>query len=289
MSETATAEPPLPNEDVVRASARAFEIDRYLSALLSPRPLRQDLIALAAFAGEIARIPAFVSEPMMGEIRLQWWREALENTDLAIRSGHPIADAVRITAARHRLPMGLLIGFIDAQSTLLHDEPIADDQALTAHLAKTEGALFELTLRILGRSDEVAHAAALAAGRAYGIARLLVELPASWAQGRILIPQSRLRAAGLEIAEVQAGVAADRLAPVFRGLIAETRRNLDEARSYGRSLNRAQHKAFLPLAVVEPYLRAFQRDGRDPLREPLDIAPLSRVWALLRSHVSGRF
>ena len=289
MSETATAEPPLPNEDVVRASARAFEIDRYLSALLSPRPLRQDLIALAAFAGEIARIPAFVSEPMMGEIRLQWWREALENTDLAIRSGHPIADAVRITAARHRLPMGLLIGFIDAQSPLLHDEPIADDQALTAHLAKTEGALFELTLRILGRSDEVAHAAALAAGRAYGIARLLVELPASWAQGRILIPQSRLRAAGLEIAEVQAGVAADRLAPVFRGLIAETRRNLDEARSYGRSLNRAQHKPFLPLAVVEPYLRAFQRDGRDPLREPLDIAPLSRVWALLRSHVSGRF
>ncbi|HEX7073418.1 MAG TPA: squalene/phytoene synthase family protein [Hyphomicrobiaceae bacterium] len=289
MSETGTAGVPVAHEDVVRASARAWEMDRYLSALLSPRPVRDDLIALAAFAGEIERIPAFVSEPMMGEIRLQWWREALENPDLAIRSGHPVADAVRATAARRRLPMGLLFGFIDAQSTLLHDEPMTDDHALAMHVAKTEGALFELALRILGATDELTHAAALAAGQAYGIARLLVELPAAWAQGRVLIPVSRLSEFGLSLAQVQAGAPADRLAPVLAGLVEESRRHLAEARIYSRRLNRAQHKAFLPLAVVEPYLRAFQRGRRDPLREPLEIAPLSRVWALFRSSVTGRF
>lgn len=289
MSETDTADASVSHGDVVRASARAWEVDRYLSALLSPRRVQDDLIALAAFAGEIARIPAFVSEPMMGEIRLQWWREALENSDLAVRSGHPVADAIRATAAQHGLPMGLLVGFIDAQSTLLHDEPIADDHALAMHLAKTEGALFELALRIVGRTDELTHAAALEAGQAYGIARLLVDLPASWAQGRVLIPASRLSASGLSLAEVQAGAPADRLAPVLAGLIEAARRHLSEARGYDRNLNRAQHKAFLPLAVVEPYLRAFQRGRRDPLREPLEITPLSRVWALFRSNVTGRF
>lgn len=273
---------------MVRTSARAFELDRYLSALLAPRRVRQDLLALAAFAGEIARIPAFVSEPMMGEIRLQWWREALENTDPATRSGHPVADAVRAAAVRHALPLGLLIGFIDAQAVPLHDEPMKDDQALAAHFAKTEGALFELALRILGRQDEAAHAIAYAAGCAYGIARLLVELPALWAQGRVLIPATRLAAAGLSLSDVRAGVPPERIGPVLDGLAGEARRALAEVRKLETQLTRAQHDALLPLAVVEPYLQALRRERSDPLREPLEIAPLRRVWALWWSHLSGR-
>lgn len=288
MAEAEIPQPEPSQEEVVRTSARAFELDRYLSALLAPRRVRQDLIALAAFAGEIARIPAFVTEPMMGEIRLQWWREALESTDPATRSGHPVADAVRAAAARHGLPLGLLIGFIDAQAVLLHDEPIKDDQALAAHLAKTEGALFELALRILGRRDEAAHAVAFAAGCAYGIARLLTELPALWAQGRVLIPTTRLAAAGLSVSDIRAGVARERLGPVLDGLVEEARRTLDEARRLETQLTRAQHDALLPLAVVEPHLQAFRRGRRDLLHEPLEIAPLRRVWALWWSHLRGR-
>ncbi|MCL4765080.1 MAG: squalene/phytoene synthase family protein [Hyphomicrobiaceae bacterium] len=289
MTETATADAAPSPEDVVRLSARASERDRYLAALLAPRQVRQALVALAAFAGEVGRIPAFVSEPMVGEIRLQWWREALENADPALRSGHPVADAMRATAAQHELPLGLLIGFIDAQSAGLYDEPMTDDQSLAAHLAKTEGALFELALRILGGRDEAARAAAYAAGQAYGLARLLVELPALWAQGRSLIPVSRLAAAGLTLADIRAGLHTERLAPVLAGLAGEARLHLAEARRLDRSLAPAQHAAILPLAVVEPYLRAFERARRDPLRDPLELLPARRVWALWRSRWSGRF
>ena len=76
----ATPTPDPTTVDVVTIAARAHERDRYLAALLGPRPIRRDLIALAAFAGEVGRIPAFVTEPMMGRIRLQWWRERLEHT-----------------------------------------------------------------------------------------------------------------------------------------------------------------------------------------------------------------
>ena len=58
--------------------ARAGEPDRYLAALLAPAPQREALLAMAAFATELARIPRrAVREPFMGEVRLQWWRDAL--------------------------------------------------------------------------------------------------------------------------------------------------------------------------------------------------------------------
>jgi phytoene synthase len=275
-----------PDEDISRVTARAWERDRYLAALLAPSTVREDLITLAAFAGEIARIPAYVSEPMMGEIRLQWWRDALSAES---GSGHPIADRMRAVIARYSLPEFLVVGFIDAQAFGLQDEPIADEQMLTAQLAKTEGALFELALRILGRSDAAARATALAAGKAYGLARMLVELPALWAQGRSLIPASRLADAGVSVDDWKSGISEEGIRPILAAIAADARRQLDVARRHARDLSRAQLVALLPIAVVEPYLQALGRHGRDPIRDPIDVAPLRRVWRIWRAHWTGRF
>lgn len=55
----------------VRDTARTYAPDRYLAALLAPKSYRDDLIILAAFLGEMERIPKIVREPALGEIRLQ--------------------------------------------------------------------------------------------------------------------------------------------------------------------------------------------------------------------------
>ena len=82
------------------ALARAADYDRYLSALFAPVGSREALFALIAFNHEVARIPEAVSEPMLGRIRLQWWREVVE----AVYAGAParrhevavpLADAIR--------------------------------------------------------------------------------------------------------------------------------------------------------------------------------------------------
>jgi 15-cis-phytoene synthase len=275
------------NADVVRLAARAQEHDRYLSALLAPRAARDDLIALAAFAGEIARIPAVVHEPMAGEIRLQWWRDAIEAVGRGEKSGHPVADALGAAQRRHRLPKGLLYGIVDAHAVGLYDEALADDPALWSFLQKTEGAMFSLGLRVLGRDDLAAQKAANAAGLAYGLARVLVELPALWAQGRTLLPESRLRAAGLSSVDVKAGTAGARLRPVLRDLAGVARGQLAKARLGWRHLTTPQRAALLPLALVEPYLRSLERPGRDLLREVSDILPLRRVWHLWWARWSG--
>src|SRR5207244_2038693 len=68
----------LATDAAVEDAARANAFDRYLAARLAPRAARRDLIALAAFVGDTARIAATASEPLIGEIRLQWWRDVLE-------------------------------------------------------------------------------------------------------------------------------------------------------------------------------------------------------------------
>jgi phytoene synthase len=285
--------PPVPEAakpadlEVARSAARAHERDRYLAALLARGQVRDDLIVLAAFAGEVAHVPSLVSEPMIGEIRLQWWREALEAPGERGRSGHPVADLMRGTVERHRLPLGLLIGFIDAQALGLGDGTLPDDEALRSYLARTEGALFELALRIVGRGAGGDRALIVAAGQAYGLARMLTGLASLHARGRTLIPAARLDAVGLPPATISSEDATVRLTPVIREFTAEARQALGAARQAIRSLSRAQRVAVLPLALVEPYLRALESVA-DPLRESRALTPLERAWPLLRAYWSGR-
>ncbi len=107
----------------------------------------------------------------MGEIRLQWWRDALEAPHTATRTGNPIADAVRDAAHRCDLPASLLLDVIDAREVDLAAQAMADDGALRIHLWKSEGALFALAAGILRREPGVdVHATAAACGHAYGLA-----------------------------------------------------------------------------------------------------------------------
>ena len=258
--------------DIVAQVARAHEVDRYLAALLSPREVRADLVALAAFAGEVARIPVMVSEPMIGEIRLQWWRDALEAGRCGVRSGNPVADAFAGVIARHDLPMGLVGRFIDAQVPLVHSERARDEAALRADLAGSDGVLFSLAARLLDASAAVAHAAWIdRAGVAYGLARAALEYSAVRAQGRSVVP----------IAVEREG-ASD---PDVKGLVwlcAAAERDI-AALARDRAPPRPVELACLPVAMVGSYCRRVRRLGERALAEPVDVLPLARVWRLFRA------
>ena len=280
--------PPAP--DVVRIAARAYERDRYLSALLAPAAARASLLALAAFAGEIQRIPATVSEPMAAAIRLQWWRDAVAAPDGTASTGHPIADAMRAAIRAHALAPDRAIGFIDAVSDTLSADPMPDDTALAAWLGETEAALYHLALAILADPGEAARRAPLvtAAGRATGLTRLLAELPAHVAEGRLLIPRSRLDAAGLTLDALRADATPRALAPLLDSLAADALHAFADARRLMAGLPRPLDVAFLPLALVEPHLRLLRKPGHDPLRHVAELLPVGRIWRLWWMYKTGR-
>ena len=102
-------------DEAVRQIAREGDPDRYAAALFAPRTARGPLFALCAFNVELARIAEQSSEPQLGEIRLQWWRDALSRASVGETAGHPVADAVASESRRYALSGESLAGLIDAR------------------------------------------------------------------------------------------------------------------------------------------------------------------------------
>src|SRR5207248_5798401 len=92
------------NYRVCRKLVREHDRDRYLAALLAPSAARKHLFALYAFNYEIARIRELVREPMPGELRLQWWRDAVVGQAHGDVARHPAASAVVATIEKFSLP-----------------------------------------------------------------------------------------------------------------------------------------------------------------------------------------
>ena len=95
---------------------READRDRYLATLFAPAEQRDALFALYAFNVEIARVRDLAREPMPGEIRLQWWREALSGEREGEAAAHPVAAALRETLARYGLLATPLLELIDAHT-----------------------------------------------------------------------------------------------------------------------------------------------------------------------------
>jgi phytoene synthase len=262
------------NDAVVGAAARSTALDRYLAARLAPRKARRDLIALAAFFGETARIVATASEPLVGEMRLQWWRDVLEPGHPAGEvTGNPIADALREAITRHALPAELLSTLLDARSRALEPDFAPTGADLDRYLDDTEGGAFRLAARILGvPAGEGVEKLMVEAGRAYGRVQILRTLPLVLAAGRRPSSQAAL---------VNDWAAR---APSIR----ESARSwLQQSRRQSRDAPAAL-PAVLTVALVEPYLAALERLGPDIVRERADISPLTRVWRLWWASVRGK-
>src|SRR5437588_12606215 len=94
---TGAAEPMRENYQHCESLVREADHDRYIASLFAPAEHRDALLALYAFSVEIARIRDAAREALPGEIRTQWWREALQGLRDGEAAAQPVAAAVRVT------------------------------------------------------------------------------------------------------------------------------------------------------------------------------------------------
>jgi 15-cis-phytoene synthase len=267
----------------VRTIARDGDLDRYASALFAPGACREHLFALYAFNVELARIGEQVSEPQLGEIRLQWWRDALDRASSCETTGQPVADAIGFAVRECKLSQQSLAGLIDARHFDVSVKIMPDTAALDDYLANTAGVLFKLTSEVCmagGRAAEprVLDAAVRAAGIAYGLTGLMRALPVKLSRGRVDIPEDGLLLHGTSPGQLLAGEGSEGLTELLADLRETARAALKSARQRVAELPPAARPAFLPLALVDPYLSALQKV--DPLHQVADINPLTRLWRL---------
>ncbi|HSB59913.1 MAG TPA: phytoene/squalene synthase family protein [Methyloceanibacter sp.] len=267
----------------VRTVARDGDLDRYVSALFAPRRCREHLFALYAFNVELARIGEQVSEPQLGEIRLQWWRDALDRASSGETTGQPVADALGLAVRECDLSRQSLTDLIDARRFDVSVKIMPDKAALDDYLAKTAGALFKLASEVCMTGGGAGDARALgeavrAAGIAYGLTGLMRGLPIHARRGRIDFPEDALLRHGTSPAKLLAGEASEGLTELLADLRETARAALKSASQHVAELPPAARPAFLPLALVDPYLSVLQKV--DPLHRVADINPLTRLWRL---------
>lgn len=265
------------------ALVREGDPDRYWATLFAPGDKRPHLNALYAFNFEIARIRDSVREALMGEIRLQWWRDALQGEAKGEAQANPVMVALDDTIVKFHLPRQALINLIDARVFDLYDDLMPSLNDLEGYCGETSSSLFQLAATILadGRDPGSADAAGHA-GVAYALTGLMRAFPWHARRGQVFLPEEMLARHGVVRDDIVTGRGGPGLLAVLADMRAIARRHLVQVRTLRPTISPETAAAFRPLALLEPYLKQMERRDYDPFRTVVDLPQWRRVLALWR-------
>lgn len=259
------------------ALVRNADYDRYLAALFVPAERRAHMFALFAFNYEVAKTAETVTQPIMGQMRLQWWRDALDEIAAGHVRRHDVVEAMAETLAAHQLPRAVLDGLIDARENDLLEAPFETWKEFDAYADATAGNVMRLAARIVGVEDAV-DAAAHHAGIAYALTGLLRALPFHARARRLMLPLEALRAAGISQEQIFSGIMDAKVTALIGAAAARAREHFGAAKTLRP---RAGIPALLPASLVPLYLKRLTRPGFNPFSDSTEVPVFRRQLAML--------
>lgn len=268
---------------------RRFDHDRYLCALFAPEAARAYILALYAFNVEVAKIREVVTEPIMGQIRLQWWREIVEGAPRGDLRKHPVALGLSDTIRERGLTHEPFERLLTAREFDLTEEAPANLDALESYADATAATLVQLALEALAQHDEASRVAGRHIGIAWALTGLLRAVPFHANRRRLYLPADLLAQHGIAPDRLFEGRAGDALRPVAQTIVERARTHLRDARALRSDVPRGALAALLPATLADIYLNRIERAGFrlfDPaLQRPAGERALRLGWSALR----GRF
>ena len=267
---------------------RSHDFARYASTLFVPMAQRRGLTALYAFNVEISRVREQVSQPLPGEMRLQWWTDMLAGAGHGGVEGNPVAAELLLAIRDQRLPVERLSRLIEEHQFDLYNDPMPTMAALEGYINDTSAALLSLGAAIAGwQSPEIEHLARHA-GLAQGMAHVIAALPLDASRRQLFVPLQLLEQHGSGMEEVFAGKETPALRAALDQLIREARGHLKTALELLESVAPEVRPVFLPLALVGQDLKRMSRADSDPFT-PLATSRLRTLWTLWRASRSKAF
>jgi NADH dehydrogenase [ubiquinone] 1 alpha subcomplex assembly factor 6 len=274
----------------VAALVRRHDRDRYQTALFAPAARREALFALYAFNYEIARVRESVTQPMLGQIRLQWWRE---NIAAAFEGGpvrhHPVAEALTGAIRELALTRAHFDRLIEARETDLDDRPPPNLAELGEYAEASSGRLVQLALELLGVHDPGAGEAGLHVGIAYSLAGLLRAMPFHARAGRQFIPADIAAQSGLSERDYHALRSTPALRSATAELAAAASRHLGLARAHRATIPRSALPALLPAVVTHRSLLRLKRAAYDPFDPALAVPDPLQSWRFAAAALFNRY
>jgi len=267
---------------------RTYDFARYASTLFVGAEERRALLALYAFNAEISRVRDSVSQPLAGEIRMQWWTDMLLGQGRGGVEGNPVAAELLLVIRSFGLPVELLSRLVEEHQFDLYNDPMPTLAALEGYAAETSSALFALAARIAAPPSAEAEHLARHAGLAQGFAQVIASLPRDSSRRQLFVPLQLLEAQGGSMEEIFAGKETPKVRAALDQLIGEARKHLRTAFSLLADVPAKTRPVFLPLVLVQRNLERMTRADADPFM-PQPPSRFSILWALWRASRSRAF
>ncbi|WP_448206531.1 phytoene/squalene synthase family protein [Azospirillum sp. sgz302134] len=269
---------------------RKYDNDRFLTSLFAPAERREALFALYAFNLEIAKTREVVTEPVLGQMRLQFWRDGIEKVyEGGPVPKHGVMEPLAAAAREHGLTRALFERLIDAREADLEDSPPASLECLVNYAEVTGAPLVQLALEALGVRDEAPGKAARHVGIAYALTGILRAVPFHARQHRVMLPADRTEAHGLNTGALFELRSPLELRPVVAEVAQVARDHLSQARALRREVPRAALPALLPAVLADTYLDVIAREGNDPFAARVLMPNPFRQAKLAWAAVRGRY
>lgn len=235
--------------------------DRFRAVMAAPVEARAQLFPLYAFNLEVARAPWVTQEPLIAEMRLQWWRDVVENVESGAARAHEVAGPLHDLIRDFGLPVEVMDRLIAARRWDIHREPHEGQEALSLYLEETGAGLMWLAALALG-APEAVESAVRAYGWASAAAMYIRAVPELVARGRQPLPD---------------GMGAQDLAVMGLDKLAAARKD----------------RKAVPKGIASAILAGWQTEGllHQALagRSSLDLSEAAKRWGLLWQAFSGRW
>jgi phytoene synthase len=266
---------------------RRHDHDRYLTVLFAPAHARERLFALYALNVEIAKTRETVNEPMLGQIRLQWWRDALDELYAGAPRRHPVLQGLETPVRAGILPRASFDILIEAREADLDDAPPADLEALEAYARATSGELTALAVRLTGNADAPVLDSARCVGTAWSLIGLMRAVAFHAQARRLFLPEELIETFGIDrsaLFELKPTANLDR---AVREVVGRARTLLDAARRARGEIPRYARGPLLLATLADAHIATMERHAFDVFTLPP--APPSRPLRLLWTHWRGRY
>ncbi|MEX2312222.1 MAG: squalene/phytoene synthase family protein, partial [Rhodospirillales bacterium] len=229
-----------------------------------------------------------VSEPLIGRMRLQFWRDAVPGIAAGAPPAHAVATPLAAAFSRAGWSEADLLALIDARETDLDDIPPRNLAALEAYAERTSSSVMAMALNVLGEDRDQYRALLRAAGIATALVGLVRAIPFQAGAGRVTLPADLCAKAGLDPSMPHQWPQNPDVSAIAGPVLAAAEEHLHAARKLTAGISRRALPAFLPLSLAALYLQGLKRLGGDPARYSACAPGVRRQLTVLWRSMLGR-
>lgn len=255
----------------------------YYALLFAPPTQKTALTALAAYRAEILEIPREVSDPGVGTVKINWWREELQRLREG-RSRHPITQALQSSLPEDQLASDSLNGVIEACEMDLEYGRYPTLRELTLYCHRAGGGIADMAWRLGAETGRDAAPFAHDLAMGLELVRMIRHLRRDLLAGRIYIPEDELVGAGLDAESLLTTSAQEARSALISRQAQRARRFLDSAIGHLPPPVRSTQRYGLILAVLyRDWLDALARDNYSVLERQHHLTPLRKFYRAWRT------